>query len=574
MQIAPEWWMAVAETGYPYYHNTTTKETTWIQPVLSAPQPPALPADVRSLDQAMVSYHAGNASVGGGATAYGATPGYGSPGTYGTRAAPCGYGAMQGQGPTTMKGSAGGMPESTAQVQIHQSAGYQRASGQHGSTGGGSLVAQVAQKGTDNQPEVTVVGSGQIPPAWKRWDEVRLPQHIVDAMMQSGFPGPTVIQSHSWPILATGRDFIGIAKTGSGKTLGFLLPGFARMLTERPTGSPTMLVMAPTRELACQIDADAKKFGGPAGVTTALAYGGAPKGPQLADLRRKPHILTGTPGRLNDFIEGGYISLHGVQFLILDEADRMLDMGFEPQIRKVIAQIPSNRQTMMFTATWPKEVRRMATDFFRDPIEVRVGNADELQANPDIDQQVVICRDGRDKERQLLDNLRSATGQVLIFTATKRMCDQLARSLERMGVKCEAIHGDRDQRERDAALGAFKSGASRVLVATDVAARGLDVKSVTLVINFDPASNAEDYVHRIGRTGRAGNKGRAVTLLTQADARAASQIAQVMTRTGKQLPEDLQRMVASVPNREDRRRRSRSRDDRRGRGDDSRFRAF
>merc|ERR1719262_2189189 len=167
------------------------------------------------------------------------------------------------------------------------------------------------------------------------------------------------------------------------------------MLQDRMTGSPIMLVMAPTRELAVQIDADAKKFGGVAGIITALAYGGAPKGPQLSDIRRRPHLLTGTPGRLNDFLEGRMINLGDVRFLVLDEADRMLDMGFEPQIRKVIANVPSRRQTMMFTATWPKEVRRMAQDFFQDPVEIRIGNADELQANTDTDQQVIICNNPR-----------------------------------------------------------------------------------------------------------------------------------------------------------------------------------
>lgn len=365
-----------------------------------------------------------------------------------------------------------------------------------------------------------------------------------------------------------GRDVIGIAKTGSGKTLGFLLPAFARCLTERISGSPIMLVMAPTRELAVQIDADAKRFAGSAGVLTALAYGGAPKGPQLADLRRRPQLLTGTPGRLNDFIEGRMINLGDVKFLVLDEADRMLDMGFEPQIRKVIANVPTRRQTMMFTATWPKEVRRMAQDFFQDPVEIRIGNADELQANADIEQKVIICSTMRDKETQLCNTLRNADGQVIIFTKTKKMCDQLSRSLDRMGVKCEAIHGDRDQRERDIALNSFKSGQARILVATDVAARGLDVKSITVVVNFDPAGNAEDYVHRIGRTGRAGRKGLAVTLLTPDESRPASQIAEVMRKTGKPIPPDLARLAGNAPPPRERRRsrsRKRSRSRRRSR---------
>mmetsp|Transcript_13078 Transcript_13078/g.24060 ORF Transcript_13078/g.24060 Transcript_13078/m.24060 type:complete len:530 (-) Transcript_13078:133-1722(-) len=403
----------------------------------------------------------------------------------------------------------------------------------------------------EDRPEVTVKGSGHVPPAWMRFEEVRLPRNLIDPMLKAGFTSPTAIQSHAWPIISGGRDCIGIAKTGSGKTLGFLLPAFAQMLSEGMAGSPVMLVMAPTRELAVQIDADAHKFAGVAGITTALAYGGAPKGPQLGDLRRRPHLLTGTPGRLNDFLEARALSLRDVRFLVLDEADRMLDMGFEPQIRKVIAQVPSRRQTMMFTATWPKEIRRLASEFFIDPVEIRIGSTDELQANADIEQQIIICNDQREKEHHLTHILRTPPGQVIIFTGTKRMCDSLSRTLSRMGVRCEAIHGDRDQRERDQALNAFKSGSATILVATDVAARGLDVKSVRMVINFDAPNNAEDYIHRIGRTGRAGVRGWAITMLMGSDGRIAKQIADVMKRTGKAVPPELDRLASSASSRGD-----------------------
>jgi ATP-dependent RNA helicase DDX5/DBP2 len=285
-----------------------------------------------------------------------------------------------------------------------------------------------------------------------------------------------------------------------------------------------MLVMAPTRELAVQIDQDAKKFLGHAGATTALAYGGAPKRDQLDELRRNPQLLTATPGRLNDFLEMNSVSLGAVDFCCLDEADRMLDMGFEPQIRKILSHAPKRRQTFMFTATWPKEVRRLAWDFMNDPVEIRVGDADALCANQDIDQKVTICRDDREKEDNLIRLVRECQDQVLVFVATKKQCSSLGSVIYRTGARVETIHGDRDQASRDKALGSFKSGQSKVLVATDVAARGLDVKTIRLVINYDPANNAEDYVHRIGRTGRAGMQGTAYSFLTNSDGKKAQQI--------------------------------------------------
>eukprot|EP00929_Paragymnodinium_shiwhaense_P098621 TRINITY_DN600_c0_g2_i7.p1 TRINITY_DN600_c0_g2~~TRINITY_DN600_c0_g2_i7.p1 ORF type:complete len:559 (+),score=133.64 TRINITY_DN600_c0_g2_i7:128-1804(+) len=398
----------------------------------------------------------------------------------------------------------------------------------------------------DHSQPVEVKGTGNIPAAWLEFDQVQFPRNMIEPMLEAKFQRPSAIQAYAWPILGTGRDVIGVAKTGSGKTLGFLLPGFTKMLVERLGGSPIMLVMAPTRELAVQIDADARRFATSAGIVTSLAYGGAPKQDQLRDMRKRPHLLVGTPGRLNDFLEARQLNLNDIRFLVLDEADRMLDMGFEPQIRKIISRMPSSRQTLMFTATWPKEIRRMASDFFNDPIEIRIGNVDELQANQDIDQQVYVCRDIRDKERKLVEALRKSEGQAIIFTATKRGCDTLARQLERMGVRTEAIHGDRDQAARDRALNAFKSGNSKILVATDVAARGLDVKAVKLVVNFDPANNAEDYVHRIGRTGRAGQKGTAVSLLCENEAKKANDILQVMSKSGKPIPPELERLAGEA----------------------------
>eukprot|EP00668_Euglena_longa_P014815 GGOE01018843.1.p1 GENE.GGOE01018843.1~~GGOE01018843.1.p1 ORF type:complete len:351 (-),score=64.50 GGOE01018843.1:221-1189(-) len=280
----------------------------------------------------------------------------------------------------------------------------------------------------------------------------------------------------------------------------------------------------------------------------AVAYGGAPKGPQVALIRRSPHVLIATPGRLNDFVQMGTVRLRSVQFLVLDEADRMLDMGFEPQIRQVVAEVPRQRQTMMFTATWPKEIRRLAEEFLYHPVHIQIGHTDALEANPDIEQRVIILSNERDKPDRLVALLTKEAGhgeKVLIFTSTKRMCDQLAHTLEsRSHIHCVAIHGDREQRERDSALASFKSGHYPIMVATDVAARGLDVKHVKMVVNFDAAHNAEDYVHRIGRTGRAGEKGLAYTMLTVEEAKHAKEICEVMERTGLKVPPDLAQLAS------------------------------
>jgi len=394
-----------------------------------------------------------------------------------------------------------------------------------------------------------VRGSGEVPGRWRSWDDVAFPPRVRSPLVTAGFPAPTLIQQYAWPICMLGRDLIGIAKTGSGKTLAFLLPAFARLFNSHadPRGPPAILVLAPTRELACQIEQEAKQFGDVAGMRAVCLYGGAPKGPQLAELRQRPQVVVATPGRLNDLLEppaglSVAVDVKGIQYLVLDEADRMLDMGFEPQIRKVIRALPQERQTLMFTATWPAAVRRLATEFMQDAVEVRVGEADELRVNPDVEQCVILCLDCREKEDRLESILREGLDdQAIIFVNTKRMCESVALRVDNSVV----IHGDKDQRERDQALGLFKSGSRRILVATDVAARGLDIKTVRLVINFDPPNREEDYVHRVGRTGRAGLKGKAITLLTNDDGGAATSIVAIFRRMELPVPPELERRLAS-----------------------------
>jgi len=391
-------------------------------------------------------------------------------------------------------------------------------------------------------------------PRYATFEETPFPPSIKDALMRAGFPSPSQIQQYTWPLSMQLRDVIGVAATGSGKTLAFLLPAFTYIIENRiPPGDPVLLVIAPTRELAVQIQDESKKFGSSSSIHTTCCYGGAPKPPQADEIRRGVNGIIGTPGRINDFLEGGQLRLNRVAKLVLDEADRMLDMGFEPQIRKILAQVPTQRHTLFFTATWPPNVRRLASEFLREAYQVQIGNRDELKGNQDITQIVKICQ-GHEKNRVLMDVLREAQvadrnnslAKGIVFCSTKRMCDQLAQQLNRQGVPCDAIHGDKKQHDRERALGDLKDARIKLLVATDVAARGLDIKGVTLVVNYDPPSNTEDYVHRIGRTGRAGQKGYAVALVADRDAHALRGIIQVMKRTNQTVTEDVERMAANA----------------------------
>lgn len=369
---------------------------------------------------------------------------------------------------------------------------------------------------------------------------------IMAEIRKAGFTEPTPIQAQAWPAAMMGRDVIGVAKTGSGKTLAFLMPAF-KMIKERGGGynsGCSTLVLAPTRELAVQIQVECNKFGRACGINSTCVYGGAPKHAQLADIRRGVHVVVATPGRLNDFLEGGQIRLSNVNYLVFDEADRMLDMGFEPQIRKILGHITSQRQTMFFTATWPREVRQLAMDFLKNPMQMTIGNTDDLTANKDITQKFYFESDMMSKTTALSRIIQEEQGQhgpscrILIFCGTKRMCDQLANQMNRY-IRCSAIHGDKDQRTRDMTLNNFKNGSAPILIATDVAARGLDVKGVVAVINFDFASNTEDYVHRIGRTGRAGEKGTAHTFLGDKDGGQARKLIKIVSDAGQVVPPQL-----------------------------------
>jgi len=370
--------------------------------------------------------------------------------------------------------------------------------------------------------------------------------------LQRAFPAPSQIQAYAWPLALAGKDVIGVAATGSGKTLAFLMPAFSTFAQQRwraETDGVGLLVMAPTRELAQQIETEANRFGKCIGIWTCSMYGGADKRFQLNQYRKGVHCIVACPGRLNDVLETGGVQLNKVCKLVLDEADRMLDMGFEPQIRKILARVPRKRHTMFFTATWPKEVRKLASEILWQPTMVMIGHRDEATANQDVTQ-IVRVVEARDKGRAVIDLIHEAgllrpgsQGKALVFAGTKRGCEELSNQLHRQNLACASIHGDKDQQQRDAALEGLRSGRLRALVATDVAARGLDIKGVGLVVNYDTANTSEDYVHRIGRTGRAGSKGYAVTFVTSADSAKVSGMIKVMESTNQTVPPELRSMA-------------------------------
>ncbi len=315
---------------------------------------------------------------------------------------------------------------------------------------------------------------------------------------------PTPIQDKSIPVVLLGKDVIGIAKTGTGKTLAFGLPMIQLLAKSNGTG----LIVLPTRELAIQVDETLKKVGDPIGLRTAVLVGGAPMGPQLRMIRQKPHILIATPGRLNDHLNQKTVNLGTVSILVLDEADRMLDMGFEPQIKKILASLPKDHQTLLFSATMPPKIKAIATTYMRQPITVQVAEPGATADN--IRQELYVV--SKDEKTQLLDKLLSDhSGTVLIFSRTKHGAKKLSGKIKEMGHTSTDIHSNKSLSQRRAALDGFKNGKHRVLVATDIAARGIDVSGIELVVNYDLPDNPEDYIHRIGRTGRAGKSGKAVS---------------------------------------------------------------
>ena len=359
------------------------------------------------------------------------------------------------------------------------------------------------------------------------YSDMPLLPSVHEDLKAAGFERPTPIQAKCIPLALEGKDIIGLAQTGTGKTAAFAIPIIQKLAHRMELGA---IVLAPTRELAMQITKVFEELGRSSGVRTATIVGGIPMDKDHKALRSWPNVLVATPGRLNDHLEQGTISVHEIEILTVDEADRMHDMGFMPQIRRIIAQLPQKRQTLMFTATMPADVERIARSNMNNPVRIQVG----LQSAPARRaKQQLFDVDEEGKVSLLLDLLRKGSGRVLVFSRTKRGVDKLARVVNARGIMAAKIHGDREQAERDAAMNGFREGKYRILIATDIAARGIDVENIEHVINYDFPRVAEDYVHRIGRTARVEAEGLATSFVTRA---ARMYVADVRRLIGDKLP--------------------------------------
>lgn len=337
--------------------------------------------------------------------------------------------------------------------------------------------------------------------------ELGLSERLLKQLQTLGFETPTPIQRKTIPAGLEGVDVIGIARTGTGKTLAFAIP----MVQKLASGEETGLVILPTRELALQVEEEVKKIGRYFGIKTALLIGGASINPQIKALRRKPNVIIATPGRLIDHMQQKTTDLSKISYLVLDEADRMLDMGFEPQIKKILANVPKKRQTMLFSATMPDKIASIANKYMHSPVRVEIAPAGSTAQK--VEQEAYIV-DRHDKLPLLNHLLKETSGPVLVFVRTKHGAKKITIKLNRMKHRAAEIHSNKSLNQRRDALDGFKSGKYRVLVATDIASRGIDVSNIELVVNYDVPDQLDEYVHRIGRTGRAGKTGKAVTFVT------------------------------------------------------------
>ncbi len=383
----------------------------------------------------------------------------------------------------------------------------------------------------------------QDPPV-ERFDTLPLDPKLLRAVAESGYTAMTPIQAKAIPIVLAGRDVMGAAQTGTGKTAAFTIPLLQKMLRHEtgnmsPARHPVRaLVLAPTRELADQVANNVKNYAKHTQLRSAVVFGGIDMKPQTALLKAGVEVLIATPGRLLDHIEAKNAVLNQVEYVVLDEADRMLDIGFLPDLQRILSYLPKARQTLLFSATFSPEIKRLANSYLQDPVLVEVARPNAAATNVE---QRFYSVDDDDKRAVIRQLLRTRElSQALIFVNSKLGAARLARSFERDGMKTQALHGDKSQDERLKALAAFKAGEVDLLVATDVAARGLDIADLPAVFNFDVPFHAEDYVHRIGRTGRAGASGLAVTLVARDDLRLVGDIEKLLKRTIEIEPMELE----------------------------------
>ncbi|ELR02909.1 pre-mRNA processing RNA-helicase [Pseudogymnoascus destructans] len=394
------------------------------------------------------------------------------------------------------------------------------------------------------------VSGKNVPIPVQKWSQCGLNIQSLDVIKRLGYERPTAIQMQALPAIMSGRDVIGVAKTGSGKTMAFMLPMFRHIRDQPPlegSDGPIGLIMTPTRELATQIHKEAKPFLKSMNLRAVCAYGGAPIKDQIAELKRGAEIIVCTPGRMIDLLaanSGRVTNLRRVTYVVLDEADRMFDMGFEPQVMKIFANIRPNRQTIMFSATMPRIMDALAKKTLNDPVEITVGGRSVVA--PEITQ-IVEVREEDDKFIRLLELLgelydKDEDARTLVFVDRQEKADDLLKDLMRKGYPCMSIHGGKDQIDRDSTIDDFKAGVTPIMIATSVAARGLDVKQLKLVVNYDAPNHLEDYVHRAGRTGRAGNTGTAVTFITGDQEQYSVGISKALEQSGQPVPDRLNEM--------------------------------
>ncbi|XP_010605438.1 DEAD box protein 53 [Fukomys damarensis] len=369
---------------------------------------------------------------------------------------------------------------------------------------------------------------------------------LMENLTKAGLKKPTPIQSQAWPIILQGIDLIGVAQTGTGKTLSYLMPGFIHLISQPVTkeerNGPGMLILTPTRELALQVKSECSKYAYN-DLKSVCVYGGKNRKEQIQDVAKGVDIIIATPGRLNDLQMNNFISLRNITFVVIDEADKMLDLGFKSQIMKILSDVRPDRQTVMTSATWPDAANLLSKTYLKEPMMVYVGTLN-LSAINTVKQNIIITTEEKKRAHieEFLNNMASED-KVIIFVSRKLVADDISSDLGIQGIPVQILHGNREQEEREQALEEFKTGAVKIMIATDLAARGLDVADITHVYNYDFPWNAEEYVHRVGRTGRAGKNGTSITLITKNDLKIANELINILKRTNQSIPEELVTMA-------------------------------